>query len=174
MPIDYDPKDGVICWPEGGGYEAILESVEDKMSSKGNAMQEWKWRVYAPDGREQVISDYVVVPTGTFKIRQLAAALGQSDAYQAGQFQADDNIGCKIAADLIIEKQTGYDDKNKIRKYAPWPPAGGNGAKDEQQGDYTPPQPQRRGTAQPPRHKKPPPEQPFGDEQVFAESDVPF
>lgn len=124
MPIDYDPKDAVLCWPEGD-YDAVLDKVEDKTSkikpdgSGGNPMQVLTWTVYHPDGRQQSISDYIVVPTGLFKLRQLATALGKKTEFDAGRFQADDQIGCTVTASLAIEQQEGFDDKNRIARVKP-------------------------------------------------------
>lgn len=115
MPVDYNPKDAVQCWPEGY-YDMELIKVEDKVSkSSGNSMQVWTWRA-TNDGREQTINDYVVVPAATFKIKQLAAALDKKDIFDAGRFQADDEIGCVVSGFLTIESQDGYDDKNKVKK----------------------------------------------------------
>ena len=121
MPLTYDPKDAVICWPTGE-YDAVLAKVEDKTSrekpdgSGGNSMQVLTYRVFDADGREQLVSDYIVVPTGTFKLKQLAIALGRKDEFDAGTFQADGQINVNVRVDLAIEKQDGFDDRNKIRK----------------------------------------------------------
>lgn len=121
MPANYDPDDANLCWPEGE-YDASLVKVEDKTSrvkadgSGGNPMQVLTWRCYHDSGQEQLISDYIVFPGATFKLRQLAVALGKVEEFEARTFQADDNIGCTVKAQLAIEKQDGYPDKNKIKK----------------------------------------------------------
>lgn len=121
MPVNYDPQDAVMCWPEGD-YPAVLEKVEDKTSkvkpdgSGGNPMQVLTWRLYKEDGREQLISDYIVIPAATFKLKQLAIALGKRDEFEKGTFQADDQVGCNVVAEVGIESQPNYDDKNKIGK----------------------------------------------------------
>jgi hypothetical protein len=79
MPLDYNPKDAVLCWPEGH-YMAELVKVDDATSkvkpdgSGGNPMQILTWNLFHQDGREQAIKDYVVGPSTTFKLRQLAIA----------------------------------------------------------------------------------------------------
>lgn len=133
MPIDYDPKDAVMCWPEGD-YPAVLEKVEDKTSkvkpdgSGGNPMQVLTWRLYKEDGREQLISDYIVIPAATFKLKQLAIALNKRNEFDSGTFQADDQIGCNVVAELGIESQPNYDDKNKIGKVKSAALRNGNGS----------------------------------------------
>jgi hypothetical protein len=121
MPLDYNPKDAVMCWPKDD-YDATLTKVEDKTSkvkadgSGGNPMQVLTWRVFNNNGQEQLISDYIVIPTGTFKLKQLAVALGRKEEFENGMFQADDHIGCNVKAELVVEESPGYDDKNKIKK----------------------------------------------------------
>ncbi len=121
MPIDYDPKDAVMCWPEGE-YKAELQKVEDKTSKVkpggggGNPMQVLTWKLYNDEGKTQTISDYIVVPNALFKLKQLAIALGYKDKFEAGEFQADDHIGCVVNAELSIESSPGFEDKNKIGK----------------------------------------------------------
>lgn len=116
MPVTYNKQDAVKCWP-AGEYQATLEKVEDKKSkTSGNAMQVWTFRAYSPDGQEQLISEYVTIPNGTFRIKQLAAALGKSSEFDSETFQADDQIGSNVLVDLIVETQAGYDDKNRVKK----------------------------------------------------------
>lgn len=121
MPVDYNPKDAVQVWTEAD-YDATLTKVEDKTSkvkpdgSGGNPMQVWTFEVFHQDGRTQLISDYVVIPAATFKIKQLAIALGKKADFDAGQFQADDYIGAGVIVALTIEAQDGFDEKNRIGK----------------------------------------------------------
>lgn len=116
MPLDYDPKKVNKCWPDGD-YDAVLKGVADKISkSSGSDMQEWTIEVYHPDGRKQLISEYVT-SASAFKIKQLAQALGLAAAFEAGTFQADDHEGADFMVSLITEKQEGYDDKNRIKKF---------------------------------------------------------
>lgn len=115
MPIDYNPKDAVQCWAPGD-YQATLTNVEDKTSKAGNPMQVWTFRAYHDDGREQLITDYVVIPAATFKIKQLAVALGKKADFDGGTFQADDYINSDVTLELVVDQQDGYDDKNKVKK----------------------------------------------------------
>jgi hypothetical protein len=120
MALNYDPKDAVQCWP-AAEYPGELTKVEEKTSkvkpdgSGGNPMEVWTFRAFN-NSAEQLISDYVVIPAATFKIKQLAEALGRKADFEAGNFQAEDHIGAGVILDLVIDKQDGFDDKNKIRK----------------------------------------------------------
>jgi hypothetical protein len=141
MPLNYNPTDCNECWPEGD-YEAVLEKVEDKRSKAGNDMQELTWKVYRSDGRTQQVYDYIVVPAGLFKLKGMARAWGKTAEFDGGTFQADDHLDESLVVKLIVEKQDGYADKNRIVAYkplvrstvgitqapaAPSRPAGGNG-----------------------------------------------
>lgn len=114
-PLNYNPKDASSCWP-AGDYHASLAEVEDKRSKKTGAdMQVLTWTVYHDDGRTQSVDDYIVVPTGLWKLRQFAVALALRDEFDAGRFQADDHVGADVIVSLVIEANPGYDDKNKIK-----------------------------------------------------------
>lgn len=121
MALNYDPKDAVQCWP-AGEYPGELTKVEEKRSkvkpdgTGGNPMEVWTFVTYNGTSAQQLISDYVVIPAATFKIKQLAEALGKKAEFEAGEFQAENYIGAGVMLDLIIDKQDGFDDKNKIRK----------------------------------------------------------
>jgi hypothetical protein len=119
MPLPYNPADAATAWPEAD-YPATLIKVEDAISkTSGQPMQVWTFEVFDDaNDRKQTIKDYVTAKAA-FKLRDLAKALGQSDAFKAGTFQADENVGCNVLASLVIEQQDGYDDKNKIGRVLP-------------------------------------------------------
>jgi hypothetical protein len=122
MGIDYDPDDAVTAWPEGD-YDAVLKDVKESTSKRkpdgsgGNPMEVWTFQVYDDAGREQTITEYVVVPAATFKIKQLAAALGRKAEFERRTFQADTHIGETVRVVLGVEAEDGFDDKNRIRKF---------------------------------------------------------
>lgn len=118
MPLDYKKDDANKCWPEAD-YDAELLQVLDKVSkTSGNDMQEWKVKVMNDDGKSMTISDYFCPPGGTFKLKQLAKALGKEQEFNAETFQADDHEGAQFKVHLVIEEgDGGYPDKNKIQKY---------------------------------------------------------
>lgn len=124
MALDYNPKDAESAWPEAD-YDAILTGVKTTTSkvkpdgTGGNPMEVWTVQAYHPDGRTQDILEYVVIPGATFKIKQLAAALGKTREFEQGQFQAENYINASFTASLCIESQDGFDDKNKVKKFKP-------------------------------------------------------
>lgn len=169
MALNYNPEDAVRLWPVGV-YDATLTKVEATTSkvkpdgSGGNPMEVWTLDVYDENGNKQIISDYVVIPAGTFKIKQLAQALDFEDEFKAGQFQAENHIGAGLAVELAIEKQPGFDDKNRIKKYrAPAAnPDAPTGA------------PSQRQSSAPPQRQRQPVTSPIGEGQEFKDDDVPF
>lgn len=171
--MQYDPKDAVKLWP-AGDYDATLVKVEEKTSkvkpdgSGGNPMQVWTWEVYSPDGDTMQVKDYVVVPGGVFKIKQLAIALDLKDAFEAGTFQADDHIGQGVTVQLTVESSPGFEDSNKIKKVKPNALASGA---EVQSTTAREPATASVGGGRPAR---PAAEPPFGDEQQFKEDDIPF
>ncbi len=118
--LKYNPKDASSVWPDAD-YDAVLTNVEETVSqSSGNEMEKWTITVYSPQGRERTMTDYVVVPACTFKIAQLAKAIGKDAEFKAGQFQAGAHIGSGFKVELTKEEGDGqFPDKNKIKKYKP-------------------------------------------------------
>lgn len=161
MPVDYNAKDASNCLP-ADTYDAELVKVEDKKSkvkpdgSGGNPMQVWTFRVFGD--REVFVTEHVVIPAATFKIKQLAKALGREDDFKANRFQADDYIGAGVKLALVIETQEGFDEKNKVAKFLP---AG--------EAEAAPP-----ARTLPPRPTRQPVTSPISDEQKFKDDDIPF
>lgn len=117
MPLDYDPKDASDTLPEGE-YDLEITKVEDTQSkTSGAQMQVVYFRAYGNDGRSVMVKEYIVVPKTLFKLKQIAAALGMRQEFDAKQFQVDDQIGKTLRAELRVDSQEGYDDKNTVKKY---------------------------------------------------------
>ncbi len=114
MPITYNPKDAATTFPEGT-YEAEIVKVEDKVSKAGNEMQAVTLKVFDDNNRSQLITEYITA-AAVFKLKQLAVALGRSQEFEAGTFQADDHVGAGLRVSLIIETTDQYGDQNRIKK----------------------------------------------------------
>lgn len=115
--IPYDPKDAVLVFP-AGDYPAALASCEQKMSKAGNDMYELAFDVWQGE-RQMQVRDYVVMPQFLWKLKRLARAIGQSDAFEAGKFDPAEHIGRNLVVSLEIESRDGFDDRNLIRAYLP-------------------------------------------------------
>lgn len=117
MAIAYDPKDAVLVLPEGE-YNAVLEKYEEKVSKKGNDMMCLTWKIFPSDERPQsLVTDYVVLPAFTWKLKKLAASLGRLKDFEDKVFQPEDYVGASTRVMLKIDKQDGFDDKNAIGGY---------------------------------------------------------
>lgn len=117
--LQYKPEDASSCFPLGEYPGTLANVVQTTSKTSGGDMEVWHVTVYGQDGRESTIKDYVTVPACTWKIKQLAKALGKLADFEAGRFQAEDYIGANLRVELVIEEQDGYDDKNKVKKYLP-------------------------------------------------------
>lgn len=116
MPINYNPQDAVQVLPEGD-YPAVLLTVMDKTFKSGNAGQVWQFQVFDnANDRKVMITDNIVLPGATFKLRDLAIALGKKADFDAGTFQPEDYAGENVTVTLKIEKSDNYPDKNAIKK----------------------------------------------------------
>lgn len=115
--IKYDPNDAVLCWPEGE-YRATLETVEEKTSKADNPMYVLTFQAY--NGDDSIfVTEYVVIPKFVWKLKRLASALGVLTMFENGSFDPEAFIGHSLTVELTIEKQEGFDDKNRIGKYVP-------------------------------------------------------
>lgn len=114
--IQYNPADAVQCLPEGD-YPAVLMDCTEKTSSKGNDMYELAFTVYAPDGREITVKEYVVMPTFTWKLKKLARAVGRLEEFEAGAFDPSACVGNNVTLTLTVQEQVGYEPKNQVKEY---------------------------------------------------------
>jgi hypothetical protein len=118
MAISYNPEDARGSW-NPGEYQAILMSVEDKMSKAGNEMQVWTFEMYDTEGGKRLQREYVTAKAA-YKIKQLANALGRLDDFKAGTFQADGNEGATLILRISIDPTN--DEYNRIDGYLPYEP----------------------------------------------------
>lgn len=176
MGLNYNPEDANKTWPDGE-YPAVLEKVEQKTSrlkpdgGGGHPMEQWTFRVYHPEGKDQLIEDYVTIPACTWKIKQLAKALGKDADFKAGTFQAEDHIGAGLTAELITEESVGFDDKNKIKKVKAKASAGPTTAPTSQPRKQQGPADSLRGRSAASMAAV---GNPISEEKQFADDDIPF
>lgn len=172
MALSYKAEDAkkAGAWPDGE-YDGELINVEDKLSKEkpdgtgGNPMEVWTFKFYHPDGMTKTIQEYVPQNQYTaLKVRALARAVGREDEFNAETFQAEGAIGAAVRAKLIVESQAGYDDKNRIGRFVAIPRPGAPAQK---------PVP-TMGSLKQQVVTRPPVQQPFGNENVFKEDDIPF
>lgn len=112
----YNHKDAASCWPKGE-YPATIHASETKASkSSGAPMDVVAYEVYHADQR-RIITDYCPLEgKGLFKLRNLAAALGESEAFKRDEFNPANHIGKSVVVELEVEDSAQYGEQNKIAK----------------------------------------------------------
>lgn len=115
--IQYDPNDALACYPEGQ-YMATLQNAEETTSKAGNPMYKLEWKVYGPGEASMTLFDYILMDGKmTWKLKRLADALGQSDAFKARKFDPAAWCGHNITLDLDVRDDPKYGEQNQIRNY---------------------------------------------------------
>ena len=117
--IPYDPTDAKKRdLLDEGDYTATLEDVTKKISKKAAARGETKENMYEVVLRvgNQKIWDYVAIPEGTWKLEQIAAALGLSDAFTAGTFDLEAQSGAKVCV-YLRAKTDSFGTKMQVGEY---------------------------------------------------------
>lgn len=133
MSFAYDPADAVMVQPEGD-YPAVIAGWDNEPSkSTGFPMLTVILTVYAPDGTQMEMKDYIVNPPKNsgkksmiWKLKRIAQALGQEAVFEAGTFDIAQYMGHNLTVSLKVKSQPGYDDQNVIQAYKP---AGASGPK---------------------------------------------
>jgi hypothetical protein len=123
--ISYNPEDAVTTWPDGE-YQATIESVVPKISKAGEAkglttcnMHEVILVVYpVGEGPNQKVWDYISYPKGTWKLEQLAEALGELTAFKAQKFDIETKVGQNVAV-YLRTKTDSFGSKNIVGEYLP-------------------------------------------------------
>ena len=136
MAFRYDPNAPVYDIIPAGSYMATILSVEERTSSKGNPMLEFRFDLYLPGGGQRTMKDWIV-ETMAWKLGKIADAIGKSDVYASGEFNPQDYIGCNL--EVVVEHKPDKRDggmRAQIVGFNPLPvskaatTAGGKGGKD--------------------------------------------
>lgn len=116
--IPYKKEDALRIWPEGD-YPASIADVTEKVSKAGNQMLEVRFDAYNKTDT-MTLSDYIVFPKFTWKLKKLAAALGATAAFDAETFDPADYIGKSLTLTLAVNPaRGGYDERNSVAAYGP-------------------------------------------------------
>jgi len=114
MAWNYDPKTATNGLPEGD-YPATLNGCSDTFSKAGAPMRVCTFTVY--DGTEEMTVKEYFVEGNKFAVRrmkELAMALGAADAFDRGEFDAQDHLGEGLVLSLIVEEPSGW---NKVKGF---------------------------------------------------------
>lgn len=112
MAWTYNPADAIECLPEGD-YQAELAKVEEKTSKAGNPMLEVTWSVF-DNGKTKTVRDYIVQPSGLFKMKQIARAWSMLNEFESGDFDLAAHVGKMAELHLTVESSDKYSDRNQV------------------------------------------------------------
>lgn len=102
--------DGTIC-----DFEVI--EAQEAVSKAGNEMIELKLTVWRPNGAQMSMRDWLV-STRQGKVLAFAKAVGMREAYDAGEFRADDLAGKAGKLKVGVDPGDGnYPPRNKVKTY---------------------------------------------------------
>lgn len=100
-----------------GEYDFEVVNAEHAISkTSGKDMIKLRLKVFAPDGKERYVTDYLV-SSMEHKLYEFAWSAGIGEQYDAGQFEAEDCQGRCGRVKLKIEKQKGWEPKNSVSGY---------------------------------------------------------
>ena len=115
MAFTYDPKEARTCLPNGT-YDATLKTAEETVSKKGSPMLKVVWEVQY-NNRIIPLWDYIVRPSGIWKLKQIARAWGETGEFDSGSFDLEEKIGRIIGVSVEIENSSQFGEQNKIMEY---------------------------------------------------------
>lgn len=107
-------------WPKGA-YDFEVASADDATSKKGSEMIVLELMVYDRQGARRTLKDWLV-ETMPIKLKNACEAVGLEGAYDNGNVSSFDFVGRTGKLMLGIERQDGYEDRNKVTGYVPAAP----------------------------------------------------
>jgi hypothetical protein len=150
MPrISFKSEDSEGGWEPlpDGTYHFIVDAIEEKVSSKGNAQLKVNLHVSeGPQEGKKVVMWWAMTPKSGWKMEEILNAAGIDwDKVETGEtnsdtgkplfelsFDTDDLPGCEIVADASVEKYQGKDQQRFSNERAPDGADGSNGAAEEE------------------------------------------
>jgi len=102
-----------------GEYKAMVQSAEEKQSSKGNPMITLKLEIYDDQGNKRIVSDHLIlIESMMWKLYDFCESAGIMDRYDAGDVSAydcmDKSVHCKV---VQKEAEGDFPAKNEIKSY---------------------------------------------------------
>ena len=108
-------------WPVGE-YDFEVAEAEETTSKAGNDMTKLKLWVYDSGGNRRMLFDYLVA-SAVWKIKAFAETAGMLADFERGEMDAALMVGRVGKARLGIEKQEGFEERNKVLAYVKKPAA---------------------------------------------------
>lgn len=118
MSFSFKPlsEEEVIGLLKPGEYAFQVKNAEDAVSKAGNAMIRLTLAVWDDQGKERIITDYLLAAL-MYKVKHFCDAVGLEDKYQQGKFEAIDCVGKSGRCKIKIDEQDGYAPKNSVQDY---------------------------------------------------------
>jgi hypothetical protein len=103
---------------EPGIYPFEIVEAEDTVSRAGNDMLKVKLKVFTPDGRERLVSDYLMEAL-EYKLAHFFESIGLYSKYAEGAVSAEDCWGRSGEVKIYtqIDKTGQYDPKSSVADY---------------------------------------------------------
>ena len=117
-PSDGAPRSGFELLP-AGEYDVEVIEADERTSKNGNQMIALTLQARHPDGYDSRVWDFLVsVPAAVFKIKMFCEAAGLQSQFEGGRLTAEDCVGAKAVATIIIEDgRESFSDRNSIQEY---------------------------------------------------------
>jgi hypothetical protein len=106
-----------LPWPKGA-YDFEVAAAEDATSKAGNEMIVLELQVFDQNGNRRQMKDWLL-ETLPVKLKHACEAVGLHAAYENGNISSYDFVGRTGRLTLGIERQSGYEDRNKVLGYIP-------------------------------------------------------
>lgn len=109
--------------PEGDYSFEVTQAVEYR-SKAGNDMMKVMLKVFKPDGKHIMITDYLGEAM-LYKLKHFFDATGLQELYEAGEVptndlgEYEDLAGASGMLKLVIRKSDDYPDQNSVKDYIP-------------------------------------------------------
>lgn len=103
-----------------GWHDGRIDEATEKLSNAGNDMIELTVVVFAPDGSQRTLPDWLTASDrAAQKLRNACVAVGALPTYEAGEITAVNFPGHAVRVKIGVEKRKGWPDRNVIEDYAP-------------------------------------------------------
>ncbi len=115
MAFRYNPQMAYPCLPPGN-YRAVLTDVNETSSQRGLPMLALDLEVQHDDHRRPLHA-WIANPPSLYLLRELAAAVDEATAIDAGNFDAKQYIGCEILVELRVIQTDLFGEQNGVAHY---------------------------------------------------------
>jgi hypothetical protein len=117
-----EPGNNTFPVVPSGTYSLTVGSAEETTSKSGNPMIKLKLNTLSPDGEAVVVFDHLVATAAAiWMIEQFCLSAGLMEKYETGELTALDCEGVEVQAELGIEQDPKFGERNVVKKYVGTP-----------------------------------------------------